>query len=48
MEINLADYGRKKMNTTEIWDARLGPYFWIYPHDRPDGSVDLDSQGPQK
>ena len=48
MDINLFDYGCKEINITYIWDAWLRPYYWISPHDHPDGSIDLDSQGPQK
>ena len=47
-DISLADYGRKEINITDIWDSWLRPYRWISPHDHRDGSVDRDSQGPQQ
>ena len=40
MYINLADYGCKEINITEILGAWLLLYRWISPHDHPDGSVD--------
>ena len=48
MYTNLADYGRKLINITYIWDAWLCPYFWISPHYHPDGNFYWDSQGPQQ
>ena len=47
MDINIADYGRKEINITDILDAWLHLYRWIYPHDHIYGSVDQESQGPQ-
>ena len=48
MDIKISEYHRKEISITDIWDAWLHTYCWIYPHDHPDGSVDWDSQGPQK
>ena len=48
MDINLAYYGRKEINITDILDAWLRQYLWMSPHDHPYGSVYWDSQGPQQ
>ena len=48
MDINLADYGRKEINITYIWDAWLRLYHWIPPYDHLDDSVDWESRYPQQ